>query len=160
MKNLLLLLVFMIGVSGSAQVIYTPGFFGDAYIIDGHTVGQTQLKAKLLEDTAAYNMWNQGSSNIAAGYTTLYVGSGLLGWGIGTNLGNSIVNNFGYSSGRGSGTIFIAAGGAGVIGGILLLTKGQRQREQALFQYNKGKSKVGWKPLMNQNGGGIAITLN
>lgn len=159
MKKLLLLALMMVGISASAQVVYQPSFFSPGYVVDGQYVGHTQFKAKLLENRASYDLWNKGTSNLTGGYISLYTGSALLGWGIGTNLGESINDAYGVSTGA-DGTVFIVAGGVGIVGGLLLMKKGQEQREMALFRYNKGKNKVGWKPISNKRGAGIAITLD
>ena len=159
MKKLLLISIMFIGLSTSAQIIYQPTFFGGSYLMDGQYVGETQFKSMLLKNPMAYNMWNEGTSNLTTGYIVLYSSSAVLGWGIGTSLGNSIVDDYGYSSDDSSGTPFIVVGGIGLIGAYYLMTKAQEKRERALFHYNDKKDAVGLKPIMNNNGGGFVITF-
>ena len=91
MKKLILISIMFIGLSTSAQIIYQPTFFGGSYLMDGQYVGETQFKSMLLKNPMAYNMWNEGTANLTTGYIVLYSSSAILGWGIGTSLGNSIV---------------------------------------------------------------------
>ena len=163
MKKLILIALLALTANVSAQYYglgYNPSFFGGGYVMDGQYVNHTQFKSMLLQDQEAYNAWNQGTSNLTTGYILLYPSAAVLGWGIGTNLGNSIVNDYYYSSGP-DGTVYIIGGAVGLIGAYYLIAKGQTQREEAIYLYNNKRTntKVGLKPLINNNGGGFAITF-
>ena len=165
MKKILLIALLALSANVSAQYYglgYNPSFFGGGYVMDGQYVNHTQFKSMLLQDHEAYNAWNQGTSNLTAGYVLLYPSAAVLGWGIGTNLGNNIVYDYyGSYSGGSSGTVFIIGGAAGLLGAYYLIAKGQTQREEAIYLYNdkRTNTKVGLKPLINNNGGGFAITF-
>ena len=146
MKKLLLLLAILtVGIANAQRGYY---YYGDAYL------SQAVIESQLLDDPAAYNMWEDGKSNINTGQWILYPSSAVLGW----NLGGLIAG--GYEYGVGS-PVGLLVGAVGVIGGYSLISKGTKKKQRAVLMHHKNnKSKIGWKPITNQNGGGIAITLN
>ena len=161
MKRLLLLALMVVGISASAQdtereqLHFQPNAFGGEYYIGDRLVGQTQFLNALRKDYHSYSLWNQAKSDATTGYIVLYTSSGVFGWGLGWELGADF-------EGKSSGLPYIVAGGLGLIWGGSLLKRANESKNDALFFYNSGgkQKKIGWKPIANKRGAGIAIILD
>ena len=146
MKKYLLLALLFAGISASAQRSY---YFGDYYL------SEILIEQELVETPQAFNLFQEGKSDMNAGQWIMYPGAAVLGWGIGWELGRDPY----YVTE--SGVPYIIGGALFTGLGYAIFSKGLKKKKQAIaLHHQKKKMSFNMEALMNKNGIGLAIKLD
>ena len=162
MKKLLVVLLVLCATTLSfAQakkhtLTMNRGFFTTDYFIDGQEVDGDAFEMELTNVHDAIDTWNTGN-------TMRYISWGA-GFGGGFLLGYSIFQGSSYGAGS-SYLMGVAAGGAIIVGALILEYVGNSKKDSAVDIYNSEIGKIAGNESVNLSivpteQGGIALAFN